>query len=66
MGFTADEIILMYHALQLCKEEIDNELDDINLSVKEHNETLNVSKICNGLMRKIKRFASENNVLLGD
>lgn len=66
MGFTKAEIIIMFLALQDYREEINNELDDMSLTAKEHNETLNASKICNGLMRKIKNFADENNISLDD
>lgn len=66
MGFTKDEIIIMFLALQDYREEINNELDDMSLTAKEHNEALYVSKVCNGLMRKIKKFADENNISLDD
>ena len=66
MDFTKDEIIIMFLALQGYREEINNELDDMSLTVKEHNETLYASKVCNGLMRKIKKVADENNISLDD
>lgn len=66
MGFTANEIILMYYAVQSFKDNLYEELDNECNSVKEHNETLNTIKICNALLRKLKKTANENNIPLED